>query len=156
MTARERELFEETDETLPVDFHSWRRAYSQALADADVNAQQASALAGHASLAAHQRYLASSDKMRSIPEAALPRLDVVASKPELLEPPVPAHARDPELEEDDPLAAPREIQAAFAAALSSVAADRVQTLQAAIENSNDVSGADGTRTRGLRRDRPAL
>src|SRR6185436_11576267 len=48
MTARERELFTETADTLPVDFHSWRRAYSQALADAGVNAQQATALAGHA------------------------------------------------------------------------------------------------------------
>src|SRR5690606_29469918 len=45
LTARERELFEETDYTLPVDFHSWRRAFNQALAEAGVNAQQAQALA---------------------------------------------------------------------------------------------------------------
>jgi hypothetical protein len=45
LTARERMLFEETATTLPVDFHSWRRAYCQALADADVNAQRAKALA---------------------------------------------------------------------------------------------------------------
>ena len=76
LTARERELFEEGRYTLPVDFHSWRRAFSQALADADVNAQQAQALAGHASLAAHQRYLANATKVRSIPEAALPRIGV--------------------------------------------------------------------------------
>ncbi|HEY3236752.1 MAG TPA: tyrosine-type recombinase/integrase, partial [Polyangiaceae bacterium] len=76
LTARERELFEETNYSLPVDFHSWRRAYSQALADADVNVQQATALAGHASLSAHQRYLESATKMRSIPERALPRLEV--------------------------------------------------------------------------------
>ena len=74
LTARERELFKETPHT--VDFHSWRRAYSQALADADVNAQQATALAGHASLAAHQRYLQNASKMRSLPEAALPRIGV--------------------------------------------------------------------------------
>ena len=72
LTRRERELFEETDFTLPVDFHSWRRAFTQALADADVNAQQATALAGHASLSAHARYLASSGKLRKVPEAALP------------------------------------------------------------------------------------
>jgi hypothetical protein len=54
-TRRERELFEETDFTLPVDFHSWRRAFTQALADAEVNAQHATALAGHPSLAAHAR-----------------------------------------------------------------------------------------------------
>jgi integrase len=76
LTARERELFEEGRYTLPVDFHSWRRAYAQALADADVNAQQAQALAGHASLAAHQRYLTNATKLRSIPDAALPRIGV--------------------------------------------------------------------------------
>jgi integrase len=72
LTLRERELFEETPYTLPVDFHSWRRAFTQALGDADVNAQQATALAGHASLAAHARYLASSGKLRRVPAAALP------------------------------------------------------------------------------------
>ena len=72
LTRRERELFEETEYTRPVDFHSWRRAFTQALADADVNAQHATALAGHASLAAHARYLASSGKLRKIPGAALP------------------------------------------------------------------------------------
>lgn len=72
LTRRERELFEETGHTLPADFHSWRRAFTQALADADVNAQQATALAGHASLSAHARYLASSGKLRKVPEAALP------------------------------------------------------------------------------------
>lgn len=74
LTRRELELFEETDYTLPVDFHSWRRAFTQALADADVNAQTSSALAGHASLAAHARYLASSNKLRRVPESALPGL----------------------------------------------------------------------------------
>lgn len=73
-SRRWRELFEETDYTLPVDFHSWRRAYAQALADADVNAQQAAALAGHADLGAHMRYLRNAGKMRSLPEAALPNL----------------------------------------------------------------------------------
>jgi hypothetical protein len=44
--------------TKPVDFHSWRRGYVQGLATADVNAQQAAALAGNADLGAHTRYLA--------------------------------------------------------------------------------------------------
>jgi integrase len=73
LTERERLLFEETDYTLPVDFHSWRRAYSQALADANVNEQQSMALAGHASAEAHYRYLKNSEKMRIIPESALPK-----------------------------------------------------------------------------------
>jgi integrase len=71
-TRREVELFEQTEFTLPVDFHSWRRAFSQALADADVTAQQAQALAGHASMSAHQRYLRNAGKMRRLPAAALP------------------------------------------------------------------------------------
>jgi integrase len=73
-SARWRELFTEPEDgfTLPVDFHSWRRGFAQAPADADVNAQQAAALAGHASLAAHARYLRSAGKLRKMPEAALP------------------------------------------------------------------------------------
>ncbi len=78
MTPRERQLFTDTPYTLPVDFHSWRRAFSQALADADVNAQQATTLTGHASLAAHARYLANSGKLRELPEAALPALGVLS------------------------------------------------------------------------------
>ena len=72
MTPRETELFTETEFTLPVDFHSWRRSYNQALADAGVNAQHAMALAGHSTLAAHERYLQNSQKARAIPTAALP------------------------------------------------------------------------------------
>lgn len=81
MTARERELFTETPQSLPVDFHSWRRAYSQALGDAGVNAQQAKALAGHASMGAHERYLASADKLRVMPTEALPNLGVLGKSP---------------------------------------------------------------------------
>ena len=76
LSARERELFEDTEFTKPVDFHSWRRAYSQALADADVSAQQAQALAGHASLDAHQRCLTNTAQRRSLPIGAIPRLRV--------------------------------------------------------------------------------
>jgi site-specific recombinase XerC len=76
LNERERELFEETPYTRPVDFHSWRRAYSQALANADVNVQQATALAGHASLEAHQRYLANATTVLRMPIGALPRIGV--------------------------------------------------------------------------------
>src|SRR5262249_35543028 len=80
LTRRERELFDETPYTLPVDFPSWRRAYSQALADADVNVQQATALAGHASLEVHQRYLANASRVLRLPSAALPRIGVFHQK----------------------------------------------------------------------------
>ncbi|HEY3236489.1 MAG TPA: site-specific integrase, partial [Polyangiaceae bacterium] len=76
LTARERVLFEETEYSRPVDFHSWRRAFNQALADAGVNLQQAQALAGHSSLAAHERYLRNSEKERAIPTAALPQMGI--------------------------------------------------------------------------------
>ena len=125
MTPRERELFTETGETLPVDFHSWRRAYSQALADAGVNAQTATALAGHSTLAAHKRYLANAGKMRQLPTAALPQIAITARRGTDTDP----RAFGTELVPD------------------SGAASRIL---------NDFSGADGTRTRGLRRDRPAL
>jgi hypothetical protein len=84
-TPREVELFEATTYTLPVDFHSWRRAFSQALAHAGVNAQQAMGLAAHASLEVHERYLRTTPKMLTMPEAALPRLDIfdVRSAPPL-------------------------------------------------------------------------
>jgi integrase len=76
LTRRDRELFEPTEFTLPVDFHSWRRAFAQALADADVNAQQAQALTGHASSSVHGRYLRNARKMRRLPAAALPSLAI--------------------------------------------------------------------------------
>lgn len=74
LSAREVVLLTETDYTKPVDFHSWRRAFNQALADAGVNSQTSMALAGHSSLKAHERYLANSDTLRIVPIAALPRL----------------------------------------------------------------------------------
>ena len=74
-TPRQRELFLETEYTKPVDFHSWRRAFNQALADAGINAQQAAALAGHASLEAHQKYLRNTAKSATLPESAVPKLD---------------------------------------------------------------------------------
>lgn len=83
MTPREVELFEETEHTRPVDFHSWRRAFVQALADAEVNAQQAAALAGHSSLQAHAMYLNSTAKARELPAGALPNLRVATVNDDL-------------------------------------------------------------------------
>jgi len=107
LTPREQELFEETVHTRPVDFHSWRRAYVQALADAEVNAQQAAALAGHASLAAHGRYLANTAHARELPAAALPSLTVqaAASKGETFAP-APAETPTPQIRAQPFLAPP--------------------------------------------------
>ena len=77
LSHRERELLEETEVTRPVDFHSFRRAFKQALAEAGVELTQAMALSGASDVKAHQRYLANTAKMRSLPDAALP---AIASK----------------------------------------------------------------------------
>ncbi len=68
------ELFEKTEFTRPMDFHSWRRKFVQALADMGMNAQQAQKLAGHSDLAAHERYLRTSARTLQIPSGALPDL----------------------------------------------------------------------------------
>lgn len=69
-----REIFHETATTLPVDFHSFRRAFNTALAAAGVNVQTAMRLAGHADERTHMRYVMDVPEMRRIPEAAIPRL----------------------------------------------------------------------------------
>jgi integrase len=65
------ELHNETSTTRPVDFHSTRRAYSQALGRANVNEQTAMLLTGHADSKTHRRYL-ESVAVRQLPEAAVP------------------------------------------------------------------------------------
>jgi integrase len=77
MTPRERELLEDTPFTKPVDFHSWRRAYSQALGDAGLSATQTQKATGHASLSALERYLHNTTKMAAVPAAALPTIRVL-------------------------------------------------------------------------------
>lgn len=58
----------------PVDFHSFRRAFSTALAEAGVNAQHATHVAAHADLKTHMRYVMQTAAMRAIPVEALPSL----------------------------------------------------------------------------------
>ncbi len=67
-------LYAETALSLPVDFHSFRRAFSSALANAGVNAQQAMRLASHTDPRTHMRYVGDSPEMRAIPDAAVPAL----------------------------------------------------------------------------------
>jgi integrase len=71
-------LYYETATTLPVDFHSFRRAFNTALAEAGVNVQHAMHLASHADAKVHSRYVMSTKAMRTIPSAALPRLPIEA------------------------------------------------------------------------------
>ncbi len=71
-------LHNETSTSLPVDWHSFRRAFSTGLASANVNAQTAMVLASHADAKTHARYVAATASMRMVPDAALPRLSVGA------------------------------------------------------------------------------
>jgi hypothetical protein len=49
-------LYFETAMTLPVDFHSFRRAFNTALAEADISVQKAMTLAAHSDAKTHMRY----------------------------------------------------------------------------------------------------
>jgi site-specific recombinase XerD len=132
MTPRERELLEPGAYTMPVDWHSWRRAYTQALADAGATAQQATALAGHASLSAHARYLQRSGRALEAPAGSVPVWNGADF----------GHARGDD-DEDEQLPDPPADVPAIANPSKK-------------KSGRKTSGADGTRTRGLRRDRPAL
>jgi site-specific recombinase XerC len=70
-------LYYETATSKRVDFHSFRRNFNTALAEADVNVQRAMHLAGHSNAATHMRYVMRTKAMRAIPDAALPRLSAV-------------------------------------------------------------------------------
>jgi len=58
---------------LPLDFHSFRRAFNTALAAAGVNVQMAMRLAGHRNAGTHMRYVQLTEALEA-PETALPRL----------------------------------------------------------------------------------
>ncbi len=70
-------LYYETERTLPVDFHSFRRAFNTALAEAGVNVQHAMHLAGHGDARTHMRYVMQTSALGTIPDAALPKLPAI-------------------------------------------------------------------------------
>src|SRR5690606_19138321 len=76
LNPRERELLEETEFTRPVEFHSFRRAFKQALADAGVDLQTAMTLSGATDPKTHGRYLHNTAKARQLPAAALPSFSI--------------------------------------------------------------------------------
>jgi hypothetical protein len=67
-------LYFETAVTRPVDFHSFRRAFNTALAEAGINVQTAMAMAAHSDARTHMRSVMKMTVMRTIPAAVLPRL----------------------------------------------------------------------------------
>ncbi len=81
-TAKEKALFEEGRYTLPVDFHSWRRAWAQALKRVGANVQTSAALSAHASdLRAHGRYLDNPTEAQVVPAGVVPMLVSGLPKP---------------------------------------------------------------------------
>ena len=70
-------LYFETDTTLPVDFHSWRRGFSTGLAGANVNAQHSMYLSSHTDLKVHLSYVMRTIAMMTIPKGALPPIPPV-------------------------------------------------------------------------------
>jgi integrase len=72
------ELHHETATTLPVDFHSTRRAYATALARVGLNEQKAMRLTGHSDPKVHQRYL---DALAGeLPANAVPSFSMLAAE----------------------------------------------------------------------------
>jgi integrase len=67
------ELHHATDTTLPVEFHSTRRAFVTALAVAGVNMQTSMAASGHSDEETHLRYFIKAT-IQKVPEAAVLRL----------------------------------------------------------------------------------
>ncbi len=65
-------IYFETASTLPVDFHSFRRAFVSALAESGTNIQHAMHLSAHADPKVHMRYAMNTAAMQQIPAAALP------------------------------------------------------------------------------------
>ena len=91
-------LYSETDDTLPVDFHSTRRAYCTALARANVVTSVAQVLAGHSDGKVHQGYVAA-ETIRALPPEAMPTLPSAAPmggvrQRRCLTPDLPAQALD--------------------------------------------------------------
>src|SRR5262249_46277765 len=70
--ARRHELHNDTTDTRRADFHSFRRAYNTATANAGTNAQDAMQLAGHTDMDTHLLYL----QTRTVvtPDAAMPKI----------------------------------------------------------------------------------
>jgi integrase len=78
------ELHHETDETLPVDFHSWRRSVATAAVLAGLSDREGQALTGHAIPEMFNRYVSKkklNERPVVIPSAVLPFTDDTALEP---------------------------------------------------------------------------
>ena len=79
--AERRQLIQSSSDQLrPADFHSFRRAYNTALADANLNVQTAMRLAGPRNDSTHMRYVMRTGRFAA-PTAALPTLPQFRHRP---------------------------------------------------------------------------
>jgi len=69
-----RDILDDMRTSLPVDFHSLRRAFNTALAEAGVNVQRAMHLASYSDPRVHHRYVMRTKAMQQMPAEALPQL----------------------------------------------------------------------------------
>lgn len=84
-------LYNDTPSSQRVDFHSFRRAFNTALAEAGVNVQQAMHLAGHSDPKVHAMYVMSTRRMQRIPAAALPQIPMLVSATAVTNPSAGSH-----------------------------------------------------------------
>ncbi len=68
------EIHQDTELTRRADFHSFRRAFSTALAEAGVNVQTAMHLAAHSDPRVHALYVMQTGAMREVPASVVPVL----------------------------------------------------------------------------------
>ena len=71
MGIRRHAIHNDTPDSLRVDFHSFRRAISTALAGANVNEQHAMVVTDHADSKTHALYVMQSEALQVIPAAAV-------------------------------------------------------------------------------------
>ena len=74
MGIREHDVHNDTPTSRKVDWHSFRRAFATALAEAGTNEQTARLLVAHADANVHAKYVQQTKAMQVIPAAAIPQL----------------------------------------------------------------------------------
>jgi integrase len=90
-------LYFDTKVSRKLDFHSCRRGFNTALAEAGVNVQHAMHLASHSDAKTHMGYVMNTEAMRRIPVAAMPVLDAGLAR--ILSPAVPKRSGRASLED---------------------------------------------------------
>lgn len=78
MGIREHDVHHDTPTSRKVDWHSFRRAFATALAEAGTNEQTARLLVAHGDASVHARYVQQTRAMRQIPAEAVPQLGAFA------------------------------------------------------------------------------